>query len=169
MQTPQVARLQLLTVPVSPIFSEITSQSVVRTSWSTVWGVPLRLKVDDIAVMACGSGGAEAAPVASTLRRNGDSSAGAATAPATMPVATLALMKFLRVNFAMRFLLWLPLWLPLRHGCRRGVTLRLPTGASLLPAVAARRSAHRAGADQVSYGARNRTELIQVVHSGRTR
>jgi hypothetical protein len=46
-------------------------------------------------------GGAEAAPVANTLRRNGDTTAGAATAPATMPVATLALMKSLRVNFAM--------------------------------------------------------------------
>ena len=102
-QTPQVARLQLRTVPVSPIFSEITSHSVVRTSCSTVWAVPLRLKVDDIEVMACGSGAADAAPVASTLRRNGDTTAGAATAPATMPVATLALMKFLRVNFAMRF------------------------------------------------------------------
>jgi hypothetical protein len=53
--------------------------------------------------MACGSGAADAPPVASTLRRNGDNSAGAAIAPATMPVATLALMKFLRVNFAMRF------------------------------------------------------------------
>jgi hypothetical protein len=89
---------------VSPIFSEITSHSVVRTSCSTVCGVPLRLNVDDIAVMACGSGAADELPVASTLRRNGDTSAGAATAPATMPVATLALMKFLRVNFAMRFL-----------------------------------------------------------------
>src|SRR5580692_2313233 len=99
-QTPQVARLQLRTVPVSPIFSEITSHNVVRTSCSTVCGVPLRLNVDAIAVTACGSGAAEAAPVASTLRQNGDTTAGAAIVPPTMPVATLALMKFLRVNFA---------------------------------------------------------------------
>src|ERR1700756_3920653 len=79
----------------------MTSQSVVRASCATVWAAPLRLKVDSMAVMADGSGAAEAAPVASTLRRNGDNTAGAATAPATMPVATLALMKSLRVNFAM--------------------------------------------------------------------
>ena len=60
-QTPQVARLQLRTVPVSPIFSEITSHSVVRASCSTVCGVPLRLKVEDIAVIAPGSGAADAA------------------------------------------------------------------------------------------------------------
>src|SRR5690348_13191073 len=79
----------------------MTSQSVVRASCDTVCAAPLRLKVDSIAVMADGSGGADAVPVASTLLRNGDNTAGAATAPATMPVATLALMKSLRVNFAM--------------------------------------------------------------------
>jgi len=50
--------------------------------------------------MASGSGGAEV-PVESTLRRKGEMTTGAATVPVTMPVATLALMKSLRVNFAM--------------------------------------------------------------------
>src|SRR3954447_10447894 len=104
-QTPQVARLQLRTVPVSPTCSEMTSQSVVRTSCSTLWVAPLRLKLDDMVVRACGRGGADALPVDMTLRRNGPTTAGAATVPATIPAAALALMKFLRVNFAMlRFL-----------------------------------------------------------------
>ena len=103
-QTPQVARLQLRTVPVSPIFSEITSHSVVRASCSTVWARAVEIE----GRRHRGDGLRQRRPptwrpVASTLRRNGDTTAGAATAPPTMPVATLALMKFLRVNFAMRF------------------------------------------------------------------
>src|SRR4051794_6303225 len=100
-QTPQVGRLELRTVPVSPACSEMTSQSVVRTSCSTLWVAPLRLKLDDMVVTACGSGGTDALPVDITLRRKGPTTAGAATVPATIPAAALALMKFLRVNFAM--------------------------------------------------------------------
>jgi hypothetical protein len=39
--------------------------------------------------------------VASTLLRNGDTTAGTATVPASIPVATLALMKSWRVNLGM--------------------------------------------------------------------
>ena len=41
LQAPQLARLQLRLVPVSPSFIEITSHKVVRASYSAAYGLPL--------------------------------------------------------------------------------------------------------------------------------
>src|SRR5579862_2943747 len=64
LHAPQLARLQLRLVPVSPALIAITSQRVVRASYSAAKGFPLMRNVDFSCVMGEGSAGAAEAGVA---------------------------------------------------------------------------------------------------------
>src|SRR5207302_2665783 len=65
LQAPQLPRLQLRLVPVSPSFTAMTSHNVVRASYSAEYGFPLIVKdpVSFVIGVGIASGGAAAAAV----------------------------------------------------------------------------------------------------------
>src|SRR5437870_1697092 len=97
LQAPQLPRLQLRLVPVSPSFTAMTSHNVVRASYSAEYGFPLIVKdpVSFVIGVGIASGGAAAAAVRAPVP----------TVVNTTAPEPAAFKKFLREYF-MRILLY---------------------------------------------------------------